>query len=224
MPAAALLPIAAIGSGIIGAGATIAGANTAANAQKAAAQTATDAQMKMFGITREALSPFIDQGTQAGGTLNKLLSPNGGIDQSVLQSLPGYQFTNTQGLKSVQNSAAARGLGISGAAEKGAASYATGLADSTYGTYVNQLLSQEGIGANAAAGLGNNATNTGGQVGSNIIGAGNATAGAAVAGANAVGSAASSIPQSLILNKLLGGNGTSMYGTSMTPGVMGALQ
>lgn len=54
---------------------------------------------------------------------------------------PGYQFTQQQGLKAVQNSAAARGLGTSGAALKGAASYATGLADSTYNDVFNRALS-----------------------------------------------------------------------------------
>ncbi len=54
------------------------------------------------------------------------------LDQATLENLPGYQFTKTQGLKAVQNSAAARGLGVSGAALKGAATFATGLADKTY--------------------------------------------------------------------------------------------
>ena len=54
------------------------------------------------------------------------------MDQATLEATPGYQFALSQGLKSVQNSASARGLGVSGAAMKGAADYATGLADNTY--------------------------------------------------------------------------------------------
>lgn len=62
------------------------------------------------------------------------------LDQKTLETLPGYQFTKDQGLKAVQNSAAARGLGVSGAALKGAATFATKTAD-TFGTnYFNQEL------------------------------------------------------------------------------------
>ena len=56
----------------------------------------------------------------------------GSMGQQELEETPGYQFTRDQGLQSVQNSAAARGLGVSGAALKGAATFATGLADKTY--------------------------------------------------------------------------------------------
>ena len=60
------------------------------------------------------------------------------MSESDLESTPGYQFTLNQGEKAVQNSAAARGLGVSGAALKGAATYATGLSDSTYNTRLQQ--------------------------------------------------------------------------------------
>jgi len=49
-----------------------------------------------------------------------------------LAQTPGYQFALDQGLKATQSSAAARGLGVSGAAMRGAADYATGLASKTY--------------------------------------------------------------------------------------------
>ena len=54
------------------------------------------------------------------------------MTQAQLEQTPGYQFTKQQGLQAVQNSAAARGLGISGASMRGAADYATGLANRTY--------------------------------------------------------------------------------------------
>lgn len=57
--------------------------------------------------------------------------------QEFLESTPGYQFTRSQGLKAVQNSATARGQGVSGAAQKAAAQYATGLADNTLTTQAN---------------------------------------------------------------------------------------
>lgn len=69
-------------------------------------------------------------GTMPDVPSNVALPPR--MTQAELEQTPGYQFTRQQGLQAVQNSAAARGLGVSGAALKGAATFATGLADSTY--------------------------------------------------------------------------------------------
>ena len=57
-----------------------------------------------------------------------------------LAATPGYQFTLDQGLKAVQSSAAARGLGMSGAAMRGAADYATGKASQTYDQQLTNAL------------------------------------------------------------------------------------
>jgi hypothetical protein len=57
------------------------------------------------------------------------------IDQATLETLPGYQFALQQGTKAAQNSAAARGLGVSGAALKGASTFAKGLADQSFANY-----------------------------------------------------------------------------------------
>jgi hypothetical protein len=62
------------------------------------------------------------------------------MTEAELVQTPGYQFNLSQGLRAAQNSAAARGLGVSGAALRGAANYATGLADSTY---QNQFANQQ---------------------------------------------------------------------------------
>lgn len=73
-------------------------------------------QMDLSGMPTAAQAPqFSWNPTQAG-----------------LEQTPGYQFTQQQGLMATQNAAAAQGLGVSGAALKGAAGYATGLANSTY--------------------------------------------------------------------------------------------
>jgi hypothetical protein len=142
-------------------------------ASYASAGEAADAQTAGANMAIRQLQPY----NQAGvGALNQLSSLTSGNPQAALEQLPGYQFTLSQGLKSVQNSAAARGLGVSGAAQKGAASYATGLADSTFGNQFNRLMSLASLGENAAAGVGNNA-----------VGAGNAQA----AAANAQGAAVS---------------------------------
>src|SRR5882757_10993251 len=124
---------AVIGAGVLGAGATIWGANKAADAQTAAAQQAANTSLSMYNTTRGDLSPYRDIGKTAGEQLTsrigELTSPIT-MDQATLEKTPGYQFNLTQGQRAVTNSAAARGLGTSGAALKGAATFATGLADS----------------------------------------------------------------------------------------------
>lgn len=59
--------------------------------------------------------------------------PGGGSMSDYLHSTPGYQFTLSEGLKGIQNSAAGRGTLLTGGTLKGMAQYATGLADQTYG-------------------------------------------------------------------------------------------
>jgi uncharacterized protein CbrC (UPF0167 family) len=54
------------------------------------------------------------------------------MTEANLVNTPGYQFNLSQGLQATQNSAAAKGLGVSGAAMNASSKYATGLADSTY--------------------------------------------------------------------------------------------
>jgi len=220
-----MVAAAVVGSAVVGGVASSAASSKAAKAQTNASARATDAQREMFDVTQENLRPFIDSGTYGNKLLAQnlpnLISPIN-MDQATLENTPGYQFTRTQGLKAIQNSAAARGLGSSGAAYKGAADYATGLADSTYQTQFgnavtnqtnayNRLLSLAGLGENAAAGVGNAAVTTGQGIGNNMIGAGNAQAGSYIQGGNAIGQAAQGIPNALITNKLLP-NG--MYGNT----------
>ena len=128
---------AVIGSGIIGAGATIFGANKAADTQSKAAQQAAAIQQQQYQQTRSDLSPYRaigeDASTRLKAKLTDLTEPIS-IDPDVLQNSDYYKFASTQGQKAVQNSAAARGLGKAGAALKGAAAFAKGLATDTYKT------------------------------------------------------------------------------------------
>lgn len=176
------------------------GAVAGATIQADAANHAADLAQKRYDLTRGDLMPY-NQGGQADFTAaNNLLTGSPSQIQANLQGLPGYQFARTQGLKAVQNSAAARGLGASGAALKGAASYATGLADQTYGEQVNRLMSGAQIGENAAAQTGVTGANLASTQGNALIQGGNAAAGG-------LAGAAGSISQGMMLNKLYG-----MYG------------
>lgn len=173
-------------------------------AQYASAGEAADAQTAGANMAIRQLQPY----NQAGyGAVNQLTAMTSGDPQKALEQLPGYQFTLSQGLKSVQNSAAARGLGVSGAAQKGAASYATGLADQTFGNQFNRLMSLASLGENAAAGVGNNA-----------VGAGNAQAAAANAQGGAVAGTSNQIGGIFgtdAILKNMGGSG--LFGSSGAP-------
>jgi len=196
-----------IGAGAVGALATGYAANKAASAQEQAAQTAANTQLGMYNTTRSDLAPFRDIGNVASADLTNRLSELTSpivMDQATLEKTPGYQFNLTQGLKATQNSAAARGLGSSGAALKGAATYATGLADSTYQNQFNNAVTNQtnaynrlyqlvNTGENAAAQTGSAGTAAASGAASAQIGAGNAAA----AGANATGASISGLANNI---------------------------
>ena len=196
-----------IGAGVVGAASTAYAANKASQAQVGAANTAANTALTMYNTTRGDLTPYRDIGNVASkdltSRLDELTSPIV-MDQATLEKTPGYQFNLTQGLKSVQNSAAARGLGTSGAALKGAATFATGLADNTYqqqfqnaitnqANAYNRLKGLVDTGASAAAQTGSAGTSAANTASGAQIGAGNAQA----AGINATGGAVSNLANNI---------------------------
>jgi len=173
--------------------------SNAVDAQVAAQQAAIAEQRRQYQQTRADLSGYRDLGANASSELQSrlpfLTSPIV-MDQEALEKTPGYQFALKQGLKATQNSAAARGLGVSGAALKGAATFATGLADNTYQNQFNneninrtnaynRLKGLVDTGANAAAMTGQFGANAANQISSAATGIGNAEA----AGYNKIGNA-----------------------------------
>ncbi len=199
------VPTAIIGASVIGAGSMALGASKAASAQTKASQLAAQTQKDFYGQSKAELDPFIQQGQKAYGTLNDLLGVGGNSDtmQSTLEGLPGYTFTRDQGLKATQSGYAARGLGSSGGALKGAATYATGLANNTWGSYADKLQNSANTGEGAASALAGYGTQTGSGVANSQTGAGNAQGGAAIATGNAISNAGSSIGQYYTLKNLL---------------------
>lgn len=154
----------------------------------------------MYEQARGDLAPYREAGAQGSNMLMSRLSDLTApitLDAATLQNLPGYSFALAQGLKSAQSGAAARGLGKSGAAVKGATNFATGLANQYAGDAFqreldqrnqayNQLLGTSQLGSNAAAQTGNYATQTGQNIGSNTIQGGNAQAAGLVGAGNAL--------------------------------------
>ena len=189
------MPIGAtIGSAVIGAGANLLGGNM----QASAANNAANLNEQQYQQTRSDLLPYNKAGQTATNALLKALPSLTApvtMDEAALRQTPGYQFNLNQGLKSVQNGAAARGLGASGAALKGAAGYATGLADSTYQNQFNNAVTNKlnaynmlsgvsslgenaaaqtgAYGTQAAANAGNALTNAGTAQAAGLVGAGN---------------------------------------------------
>ncbi len=215
-----------IGTAILGGAAIagvagIAGSALASGAQRDAANTASQTQRDIYGQNRELLNPFVQGGQKAYGTLNDLIGVGGnsGTMQKTLEGLPGYQFTLGQGLKSTQNSAAARGLGTSGAALKGAAGYATGLANSQYGTYVNQLQGSANTGMQAGSAIAGVGQSTGAGIANSQIAAGNASAAGYNGIANSIGNAAGALPlYAMLKNGAFGGGGLTGQDTGPTMG------
>lgn len=193
-------------SGGLNAAGQVFGSQKAAQQQTQANQNAIAAQQGFFNTTNANLQPFIKSGSAAANKIGQLEGLNGGTPSSImstLQSLPGYQFENQQGLKSVQNGATARGLGVSGAALKGGAAYSTGLANQSYNNFLTGLQNTENTGAGAAASLGSAATDTGKNIAVNDTNIGSSQGAASIATANAPGLAYSQIPNALIASSLL---------------------
>lgn len=233
-----------MGSIISGIGSLI-GGSQASSADKAASAQAQE----MYGLTASNLSPYISTGTgvlsalsnaalagTTGGGPNyvTLASQNmpasaGAMTQAELEKTPGYQFTLGQGLRMTQAANAAKGLGVSGAALKGAATYATGLADSTYANrfneaqqtfsdYLNLNTGQQGQLTNQfnrlynTANLGQTAASSLGTIGANLT---NTSANALEAAGNAEAQGTKGLTTGLgnALNQFIGyeTGGTSGY-------------
>jgi hypothetical protein len=112
---------------------------------------------------------------------------------------PGYAFRMSEGMKGLERSAAARGGLLSGSALKGIQRYGQDLASQEYQNAFNRyqtsrtntlnpFASLAGVAQSSANTLGTAAGQFGQQIGSNIIGAGNAAAAGQIGSANAIAS------------------------------------
>lgn len=172
------------GASILGAGANIFGAQSAADAQREAAAVGSkaiaDQQAKGFATQKDyfdqgvnALQPIANTGSEVYKDLvSKLPDLTAPIvmDQATLEKTPGYEWTQAQGVRGVDLSSVSRGL--SGAQAKAAAQFATNLADTTYKTQFdiantnktnafNRLLQTASVGTDAAKSIAGNATSAG---------------------------------------------------------------
>jgi hypothetical protein len=233
-----MVAAAVIGGAVVGGVATTMAGNKAAGAQQDAANTAAGVQYAALDQMQQNQSPYMQAGQDALSQYQQMLasgqlSPQFSFNPTMaqLEQTPGYQFALQQGLKGVQNSAAAKGLGYSGAQIKGAEQFGTGLASQTYQQQyqnalqnfntnyqvgqnaANRLSGLVSLGQNAAAGVGNAGIQVAGNVGNALIGAGNAQAAAYTNMGNAVNGAIGNGIQGYYLNQALGGGAqNSLYG------------
>jgi hypothetical protein len=186
-------------------------AKKAARVQEQAARDATAAQERMFQRQTELQEPFRQGGLTAqqeimqllglgenrGASFGTLAKPFGASD---FQQDPGYAFRQSEGMKALERSAAARGNLLSGSALKGIQRFGQDLASQEYqnafnrfqverAAKLNPLQSLMGSGQSAA----NVMTGAAGQAGqneaSNIYNAGQARASGYIGQGNALNQA-----------------------------------
>lgn len=155
--------------------------NAQANAAQKAALTMQGAEgyaKNQWATAGKNFQPYMQMGKNALPYYQKLLGINNGTTpgsvgggvpnttsiNNALMNMPGFQFANYWGQRGVQNSYAARGLGQSGAALKGAANFATGLAQQNYQNYLSDVQNAVGIGQNATNNYSQGALTSGNQI------------------------------------------------------------
>lgn len=145
---------------------------------------------------------------------------------------PGYAFRQAEGLKGIEGGAAARGGLLSGGALKAIQKYGQDLASQEYGNAYgrfnanqtnkyNRLAGLVNTGQGATNQITNAAGNLGSQLGSNIIGAGNAQAAGQVGSANAwnqaIGGVSNAYQNNQLMNMIRNPGGRSAASLGSTP-------
>lgn len=173
-------------------------------ANKQAARGYSNAQDELQNSKEQALNlldPYNKAGQTALSPLTGLLTgqqfdPATGQSTAIspeqrdalLYQSPGYRFALDQTQQSLAKSQAARGLSLSGGAQKELAQYTSGLASQYSNDYINQLFNLANSGQNAATAQANVVTGTGSQIANAMMGkglaqaAGNAAIGGLVQG------------------------------------------
>lgn len=130
------------------------GAKKAAKAEVKLGREALALQKQMFDQTWAGLAPWREAGGAAIGQGLAMLQP--GYDHT---TSPGYQFRMDEGMRAVENSAASKGMLMSGGTLKDLTRFAQGTAAADYGDQFNRTM--------AIAGGGQQAMNTSAMAGQN---------------------------------------------------------
>jgi hypothetical protein len=231
------MPLAAatLGVGLLGAGASIWGANKAADAQKDAANQAAAAQAQAMEYQKANyekssanLNPFIKTGQGASNLLSSFYGLNGSdpaLGDSALAAFsrsPDYQFAMKEGIGALDSSAASKGSLLSGNQLRAVTEYGSGLATQNLSNYLTRLsgLSQQGM--TGAGYLGSIGTGAGNSVGASANNIANSTMAAGTADASGILGTVKGINSGLnslsLYNQMSkssygGGSGFSLTGT-----------
>ena len=191
-----------------------AGEEQAAAAQQAAgtyassADRAADIQRQMFERQVQLQEPFRQAGVSALNRLVPLATEYKPFGMQQFQQDPGYAFRLSEGMKALNQQAAARGGLMSGNALRAAQQYGQGLASQEYQNafnryqaereaQLNPLQSLAGVAQTGAQALGSAGQQYASNVGNIGMGAGAAQSNALLAGAQARGSAYQGIGQNI---------------------------
>lgn len=176
-------------------------AKKGAKAQSKAANKATQVEWDMYQQSRTDQMPWLDQGKTSLAQLAGLMDPGKQLARNFstadFRADPGYQFRLREGMRGVENSAAARGGLLSGNTLKALANYNQQAASNEYmnsynrfnndnTTLFNRLAALANTGQTTANSLSTLGSNTAQNVGQNLMTAGQARASGYAGQANAV--------------------------------------
>lgn len=192
--------VASVGGALVGSAISGNAAKDAARTQAGAANSATQLQREMFDITNQQQAPYREAGYAALSDLLGMRNFDPTPDAASVMAEPGYQFGLQQGMRGIENSAAARGMALSGAALKAASRFnsdyagtryndAFNRAQTSFGNRWNRLANLAGIGQTANQQTQQAGQNYANMAGQNMMGAANANAAAGIARGNIYGSA-----------------------------------
>lgn len=146
-------------------------ASAALGSQQGATNEAKNITSDQFNYSKNLLSPYQQAGA---GALSNLTSGN-------LQMDPGYQFRLSEGMKAINNAAAARGMANSGQTMKSLVNFGQNNATNAYQQAFNNQYQVANMGFGAANNLGNQSQNYAGNMSNLITGMGNAQANSGLA-------------------------------------------
>lgn len=181
------ITIALLASTALSTGASFLGSS----AQSKAAQQGLNFQKQVYGQQQADLSPFKQAGTGALGMISDLYGLNGGggfgaSAMNQFRNSPDYAWNFGEGLRALQNNAAAHGSLFSGNFARAASDYGQNTANNYLNQYTNRLMGVAGMGQQAALGGGQLASGMAGQIGQSFGNQGAANASGFIGGANAL--------------------------------------
>lgn len=191
MVAAAIAGGAALtaGASYLGSKSASSSANKASEAQSEASAAQIAESERQFDTVRNLLQPFVTGGTNAFSAQQNMLGLNGaGNEASAINDItnsPTFQSILNRGETSILQNASATGGLRGGNVQQALAQYSPSLLNAFIQQRFQNLGQLTGIGQNAAAGTGNAAIATGGQINSAYGDMGAARAGNAIAQGNA---------------------------------------